>query len=348
MNANNFLQVISPSYVLRAIKTAGVLNILKYGEIRLLRKFATSYCFGKPDTVYLESTNRCNLSCKFCYRFNDRLMNENVGVMSFENFKTVADNLRGIRRLYLSWGGEPLLNKDIVAMARYISENRIVDNFGFVTNGMLLTSPISEELIKAGLGFLTISIDGGDAKTHEFYRSGSDFEKIVSNVHEFSKQKQRHAGQTRIEIASVLTKDNEQSLRAIPEIFSSARISKWTVQDVVPRTDKSKSWKPGATTAFDAEMKTLCKKRNIFFRHYHFYPIDICIQPFRVQGISWDGKASPCCNIFSLGINKEPYNIHGVWNCSEMREWRKKMLKRHYPALCQSHCNIIGYNQPFA
>lgn len=65
--------------------------------------------------IYLETTNICNLNCSFCHKTSRAYK-----TMSFDEFKTVADKIRGkAKLLYLHLMGEPLINKDLCKMAEY-------------------------------------------------------------------------------------------------------------------------------------------------------------------------------------------------------------------------------------
>lgn len=65
-------------------------------------------------------------------------------------------------------GGEPLLRKDIVDICKKISDCNIRPSIS--TNGILLTDKLINELYKAGVNYIHLSIDGANAKTHEALR----------------------------------------------------------------------------------------------------------------------------------------------------------------------------------
>ena len=66
---------------------------------------------------YLEITNICNLSCRFCPKTHRKLQS-----ITAEQFDALTDKLRGeVQYLYLHLMGEPLLHAQLpqfVAMAR--------------------------------------------------------------------------------------------------------------------------------------------------------------------------------------------------------------------------------------
>lgn len=324
----------------RGYEALGPWSLLKSLEIRLLKSHSSTFCYGKPDTVFLELTNTCNLACSFCYRFNPDLMNPGKGFIAWDDFTRVALQLRGTRRLYLCWGGESSLHPRLADMVAFISKNRISSNFGFVTNGMRLDAALGQKLLEAGLRFLVFSLDGGDAQMHESYRKNASFDQIIRNLEGFCKANRDAGSPVRVEICSVLTKENVDSLRKIPDIVRGFGIYRWTVQDICERTEDSKGLRPSAVLDFDRTMEAKCKGAGIRFWHCTFQPITRCIQPFRNIGITWDGKITPCCNIENESFSNSSYALQGFWNGPFMRSWRKRMLRRDFPSICRQHCVI--------
>jgi len=110
--------------------------------------------FG-PFLAHLIVTRRCNLSCAYCTEFDKT--SEPVP------FDTLAARLARLRALK-TWaicltGGEPTLHPrlvDLVAEARRLGFPRRQ----MITNGLLLTRELIEDLNDAGLTDLQISVDG--------------------------------------------------------------------------------------------------------------------------------------------------------------------------------------------
>lgn len=69
-------------------------------------------------------------------------------------------------------GGEPLLRKDIYAIARYASEQGLWVVMG--TNGVLVTDAVAEKMIECGVKGVGISIDSLDPEKHNRFRGGPD------------------------------------------------------------------------------------------------------------------------------------------------------------------------------
>lgn len=127
-------------------------------------------------------TADCNLRCPFCeFWKKDGSLSEakkNLPlVQKIKIIKNIADS--GVWFLSLC-GGEPLLCNDLENVIRKAKSERMIVNVS--TNGLLLEEK-AEMLVKSGVDFITISIDGPDADTVDKIR-GCDglFEKIENGI----------------------------------------------------------------------------------------------------------------------------------------------------------------------
>jgi GTP 3',8-cyclase len=121
--------------------------------------------FGRRLTYLRVSvTDRCNLRCTYClpedadFPFGDR------DFLSPEEIEAIVGALvrLGIRRVRLT-GGEPLVRKDIVEIARRVKALPGVENLALSTNGTELAR-LAEPLRAAGVDRVNISLDSLDAE----------------------------------------------------------------------------------------------------------------------------------------------------------------------------------------
>ena len=124
------------------------------------------------QTLVMNLTNQCNLSCQYCYEFGADKVATPEGkpkFMDLETAKTSVDFLlaeSGDRRsIHITFfGGETLMNfpllKEVVAYAnqRAAEQDRHID-FSLTTNATLLTPTIIEFLSDNHIG-VTVSMDG--------------------------------------------------------------------------------------------------------------------------------------------------------------------------------------------
>ncbi len=82
--------------------------------------------------------------------------------MPLELFTQLVRSLKraGVKAVFLTGGGEPLVHPDLPAMAAEL--HSIGLSWGMFTNGITLTSEVAEKLLRAAPGFFRVSLDAGD------------------------------------------------------------------------------------------------------------------------------------------------------------------------------------------
>lgn len=150
--------------------------------------------FQYIKSIEFDVSGNCNLDCKYCYFKFDReervsrdnyLMSKDIVNTFFEKY-LLSNN--DIEKLNISfWGGEPLLNFDVV---KYIVEKSELIapknslNFLIVTNGTLINKEVAEFCSHHNVT-LQITIDG-DRECHDTqraYRNGhGTYDLIINNI----------------------------------------------------------------------------------------------------------------------------------------------------------------------
>ena len=116
-----------------------------------------------PAIVNLHVTNRCNLSCEWCYNKGNAAGPSDE--MSFAEMLSLVRECRvGGTGVFLT-GGEPLLRDDLFRVIQEIKSARLP--VGLVTNGTLLDPGRIDALMRQGIDSLIVSAQGGpDRATH--------------------------------------------------------------------------------------------------------------------------------------------------------------------------------------
>jgi len=124
------------------------------------------------QTLVINLTNQCNLSCQYCYEFGEDKVATPEGKKKFMDKETAMDSIEyllensaGRQAVHVTFfGGETLMNfpvmKEVVRYAneRAAAQGRKID-FSLTTNGTLLTPQIIEFLHENHIG-VTVSMDG--------------------------------------------------------------------------------------------------------------------------------------------------------------------------------------------
>ncbi|HEV2419959.1 MAG TPA: radical SAM protein [Terriglobia bacterium] len=123
-------------------------------RVRELRMIAWGVIHKRhPIDVHLIPIRRCNLTCAYCNEYDDFSK-----PVPLPELKKRVDKLAelGVTIITIS-GGEPLLHPELDQLIRHIRRRGIIA--GLITNGYLLVAARIQELNRAGLDHLQISID---------------------------------------------------------------------------------------------------------------------------------------------------------------------------------------------
>jgi radical SAM protein with 4Fe4S-binding SPASM domain len=138
-----------------------------------------------PEELYLETTNRCNLRCKTCPQYFG--MPEDSADLTPQRVRHILSQFPTIRRVVLHGIGEPLLNRDLVAIIAAVKERGAYALFN--TNGLLLRPPLVEPLVLSRLDELRVSIDSASPETFRLVRGVNGFDRIIQNVRHLDEAK---------------------------------------------------------------------------------------------------------------------------------------------------------------
>lgn len=271
--------------------------------------------FGFPSHIDIEASSRCQMKCPMCGRW--LMKGQKQGDMDFGLYRKVIDECAK-ERVYsvkLSWRGEPLLNPRIVDMVRYAKEKGIKD-VAFLTNGERLNFELIDQLINAGLDWISISFDGL-GEIYERIRYPARFEKVIENIKYIRDSRNRQG----------LSKP----LIRVQSIWSAIKDNPGEYLDFFkPIADK---------ISFIADQIRSDQQRD--FKHDPSY---ICQSPWQRMCVMWDGRVSQCHSDYLEG------NILGDVNENSLRQiWRgeafvrlRRLMKnkqRLYLKPCQICCD---------
>jgi SynChlorMet cassette radical SAM/SPASM protein ScmF len=122
------------------------------------------------STLYCYLTEGCNLACRHCWlkpKFDPQGTKfPHLPAALFADVVAEAKPL-GLQAVKLT-GGEPLLNPEIHDFLRTVREQEL--DLVIETNGLLCTPELAQEISRCSNPFVSVSIDGADAATHEGVR----------------------------------------------------------------------------------------------------------------------------------------------------------------------------------
>ncbi|MCX5684648.1 MAG: radical SAM protein [Planctomycetota bacterium] len=175
-------------------------------KLRLVR----AYLSGAPVWCAWQVTYRCNFRCRICGYWKEP--HTAAEELSVEQFERGAANLAiGGSRLINLAGGEPLLRPDLEGIVEALARQ----HFPFLTtNGWHVDPKRASALWRAGLWGVSVSVDYADTARHDAQRGRPGaLDEALRAVETF--RNTRTARHQRVNIMSVLTADNQDSLEGV-------------------------------------------------------------------------------------------------------------------------------------
>jgi SynChlorMet cassette radical SAM/SPASM protein ScmF len=122
------------------------------------------------NQIYFYLTKGCNLKCRHCW-IAPKFQAENASypVLDLPIFKSIVEQAipLGLSGIKLT-GGEPLLHPGIDDILHYIQSKAL--DLTVETNGVLCTLEVARQIEKCNNPFVSVSLDGSNAETHEWVR----------------------------------------------------------------------------------------------------------------------------------------------------------------------------------
>jgi len=133
----------------------------KYYDLKKLLRYGTIDTF---NDLNIETITTCNRRCSYCPNsIFERSLPKNEKLMDEDIFKKVIDELSEMRyngRISPHFYGEPLLDKRMIYLIRYIRDKLPESKIRLITNGDFLTIELFKELSKSGVNEFYITQHG--------------------------------------------------------------------------------------------------------------------------------------------------------------------------------------------
>jgi len=210
-------KLFADSYTRRAINSI-VSGFAEFGFNRPIQVHA-------PFLVVWNFTYNCNLKCKHCYSDSGNISKMELSTKEAMNVVDQIANF-GVTSLAFS-GGEPLMRKDFFEVARHAVEVGLY--VSLATNGTLLTEENVRKLKEIGLHYVEVSLDGANARTHDFFRGQNGaFDQTIQGLKNCMDEKICTC------IAITGTKNNLKEIPSVLEMAENMGINRFTLFNFVP------------------------------------------------------------------------------------------------------------------
>ena len=306
--------------------------------------------------LFWECTTRCNLHCRHCG--SDCGVQNREPDMPLDDFLAALDTIPPDHRPHdftvVLTGGEPLLRPDLTACGQAIRERGF--GWGIVSNGFFYDAAKQASLRAAGLGALTISLDGLE-DTHNWMRGHPHgFERAMQAISLAA----REPGLA-FDVVTCVHRRNLAQLPALHSLLEGLGVPQWRLFTVIPIGRAAQD--PDMQLS-DAEMVTLMEfirsrrtagapMRTTFSCEGWVGPYEqqvrdtpyFCRAGINIASILIDGRICACPNIdrdrFSQGNIRED-SFYEVWQ-TRFRPFRDRAWSKTGPcASCQAWKDCLG------
>ncbi|WP_432646566.1 GTP 3',8-cyclase MoaA [Mitsuokella sp.] len=184
----------------------------------------------KIEYVRISLTDRCNLRCRYCMPEEGIEKMRHEDILTFDEIIRIVRGLAalGVRKVRLT-GGEPLVRRNIVELVREIHKIEGIRQIALTTNGVLLAN-LADELVKAGLTGVNISIDTLKAATFADITRRPVFARVEAGIEAVHEAGLRDVKFNCVPIQGV----NEAELPALVEHFTHLRPWKFRFIELMP------------------------------------------------------------------------------------------------------------------
>ncbi len=311
-----------------------VLSIKKYA-FRNFRKSETK--LHELNYLFWECTTRCNLNCLHCG--SDCSKSSDFSDMPAEDFLNAIDTIKHPAKNFtvVFTGGEPLVRKDIEQCGRELRKRGM--RWSIVSNGYLYDKERHISLLNAGLGALTISLDGLK-NSHNWLRNNNhSFDKAVQAI-----ELATSSNRLNFDIVTCVNQRNLGELKQLRELLISKNVKAWRLFTIIPIGRATQNQElmltnnqlvelmdfiAEARKSKEIDTKFSCEgyvgKYETLVRDTPFF----CRAGINIGSILIDGSISACPNIdrtFSQG-NIYTHNFYDVWQNKfepfRNREWTR-------------------------
>ncbi len=303
--------------------------------------------------LQVESSIACNLRCVMCPWKQTSKQAANRGVMSQGIWEALRPYLPDVTSVDFTGGGEPLLQP---RLTEWIAEAKAAGcETGFLSNGLLLQEGRLKEILKAGVDWICISMDGADKQLYESIRLGSSFERVCENVARIAAVRAGKVPKTMINF--VLMNLNFHQVEGIVRLAHRLGVDQVNYKqcDVIRGRDGKGFGLFGAKETREirrlkkalAKARRLAKKLNIQTTAFAFTPeeLPVCEQdPRNSLFVRYDGAVAPCINLAIGGpttfLGREvvmptvhyghlpDVDLTGLWRTDTCRFYRQRFQQR--------------------
>ena len=274
----------------------------------------------QPMQLQIETTSYCNARCIMCPHVN---MKRKKMTMSQEDFIKICKNVlpyKDIKTITLTGFGEPFMDSELIDKIRWVNENYPNIGIDIYTNVSLLTSKITDELIRLKLHKINFSING----TSRTYKKimGLDYENTKKNILYFLKKKKELGLKYPLtNISLMVLKENQREINEVIDFWRD-------------KTDSVMAYLP---SNWAGELEISAIKQNQF--RYKRWPCKVLWSNITIDV---EGNIIMCCRDYESKVkigNLKEEDINKIWNNKKFNKIRKEHLNMTFDTQICRDCD---------
>lgn len=324
-------------HALSIIKHSTPRKLLNLAIVEMEYRLRRTIARGHPYIIIVDPLNVCNLRCPLCPTGTGDLERKQQR-MEWDTFTRTIDEVTPYAyEINLHNWGESLLHPRIFDMIEYVNSKNIATNMS--TNFNRASDEKIDNLIKSGLEYLILSIDGITQDTYVKYRVRGSVSKVLGNVEKLIRRRRELGSRTPfIEWQFIVFEHNAHELEAARQMAYEMGVDRFRViPPGIPFASKEPDtlkddWflkdDEGRVEAFQGDVPTSC-----------FYL-------YRSMTTNPDGGTAPCCIVYGdkndFGDFKTQ-SLDEIWNNQKYQSARslfKKGGRAVEPTICDG-CHIF-------
>lgn len=282
-----------------------------------------------PTEAILYMTDKCNMECRWCRR--NLVDMEKTGDVGLHQVETLLKKFPTIKTACLAGFGEPLMANDLWEIVNCLKKNNVTA--GLITNGSLVTKNIAA-LGASGFLYVSVSLNGVDAKSHEAVTGGKTWPAVVDGIKALVE-----GGFCDVFVSYVVHRDNLDEISRLLDLVREWGVKKVDLHNLLPHADG----------AYDDEgfwSKVLCydddevaSKLETLAHHPEAYrirtwpvliakdaPPKLCRSPFFSIGLNGLGFAGGCQRVTPPARSHSHITGENVWHNNYLLNLRAQLL----------------------
>ncbi len=309
----------------------------------------------EPLQLNIEITSRCDLACGHCARSRKKGSGKDMDLKAFEYLLDLLPNTFKVTLVGL---GEPTLHAQLPDFIHQASRRGHL--VSLVTNAMQLEKNLSRQIIAAGIGSITFSLDSVDPEQVSRVRKNSDISRIIKNIRDFISI----AGEkTPAAVFTAVSKHTAGRLPALAVAVAGLGVKAWMLSDLNFKWNQDSSLRQNWTRSYRRDVGLAIKEAfsrslpvlsvraieelGLDRRYTDFLltsPTNLqqrseshtwCLSPWQTLPVDVDGNALACdCRPDMVLGNVLEAPFTAIWNGSLMRSLRRRMRSADPPADC--------------